>query len=624
MLRVRTAAGMTALLGLAGCWRASRPAPAPFSIVRVSPAEVESGDVLLLNDSVTVHFSAALDPLSVTTASFSVLDQNGNPVPGDLRTGTNWVTFVPHCPLGPELDDGSFRPGEVYRLVVASYPRPDAVRATDGRRLAQAAPFELRLAPPGPFDGPGGRLPAPLRPPATELPFVLPSPEVPQQLPADAPRLQLHFTLPVLPTSVRPDAFVVMQLKHQRSRLAVRSARVISSKLDQLPGSTVEIDLGAEPRLHGGDGLADGERVTLQSGDMLSVSLATGPSAVRDLAGNEAFASGQWWQVVDGAALAILSWPAEDGGIAAGEDDWLSPGFEARSGMVRPRVCAEAGDGSLGLFRPQRDTVLRPGVPFDRGDGQLVQSIDGRFPFLAIDIGPDVRVRVEGSGSAVQLLACGGIRIAGELEFVGPGVPIPPLQHGAAAAELIEQLPLVLVAAGDVRLEGAITTVTPLPPTDSAIAIAALGAIRLAGELPYNTVLAVENAPGRRRSPIQGARGQTFATSVTFTPGLAPGARFRCRGVSPWRQIAPDRDRAVVRFEGVDGGLEVEWQAVPENPVEAGTPDRRPDRMPRPRAVHDGEWIALEPGSFVRFLIAADVGAGRGLPEFRQLRLADR
>ena len=41
-------------------------------------------------------------------------------------------------------------------------------------------------------------------------------------------------------------------------------------------------------------------------------------------------------------------------------------------------------------------------------------------------------VRVEGSGSAVQLLACGGIRIAGELEFVGPGVPIPPLQHGAA------------------------------------------------------------------------------------------------------------------------------------------------------------------------------------------------
>ena len=94
MLRVRTAAGMTALLGLAGCWRASRPAPAPFSIVRVSPAEVESGDVLLLNDSVTVHFSAALDPLSVTTASFSVLDQNGNPVPGTVGgTPTDAVPY---------------------------------------------------------------------------------------------------------------------------------------------------------------------------------------------------------------------------------------------------------------------------------------------------------------------------------------------------------------------------------------------------------------------------------------------------------------------------------------------------------------------------------------------------
>lgn len=609
------AAVAATLLVPAGCWRAA-PAPgAGFAIERVSPAEVETGGALLLNDSLTVYFSDAVDPLSVTEDSVTVLDAEGRPVRGALRTGPNWVVFLPDPPLTAELTDGSFRPGEAYRLVVAGFPRPDAVRAADGRRLDAVQVFDFEMAEAGPV----GDLPAPLRPPRADLPFLLSHYDEPQQLPADAPRLRLHFSLPLLPASVRPEAFVV-RLARGRQRLLPRRVQVVSSRLDRFPGSTVEIDLGVEPRVadRGPD-----ETVRLHPGDVLSATLADDVEPLRDLGGNAPVpALAQWWSVVPGASLALVSWPGTDGGIVG--DDPQAPGFESRAGLVRPRVRVEAGDGSLGAFRPRRDTVLRPGVPFDRGDGVEVVSVGTEFPFLLIDIGDGVRVRVEGQGGPVRLLAAGGVRIAGALELDGITAGIPPMQHGAAASEVIEQAPVALVAAGDVRLDGVIATVQPLPSNQTALTIASAGRIHLFGELPYNSVLAIESSAYRRGPAIPGARGQTYATSVTFTYGLPAGAEFTAHGASPWRQLAKDRDGGMLRHVGVVGDLHTEWQSVPENPVDPGLPDLAPERVPRPQRARDGDWIAVDPGSFVRFVIRADLASGRELPVFQELRLVDR
>ncbi|MCR9247567.1 MAG: Ig-like domain-containing protein [bacterium] len=616
MRKTRTLAGCALALCAAACWRAAPEPEAPLTVTRVSPVDEQP---LLLNDSVTVYFSDAVDPLSVTTESVAVVGSDGRPVRGSLRTGTNWVTFVPDPPMTATLADGSFRPGERYRLVVAGYPRPDAVRAVDGRRLSETPAREFVMSPAGPVDLPTGRLPAPLRPPNSELPFLQHTTDVLAQVPAGAPRLRLHFTLPVLPTSARPEAFVV-RLAHTRQRLDVRRVRVLTTPVDPHPGSTVELDLGTEPRLHGG-----GPRVTLSAGNLLTVLLATGPDGVRDYSGQEPFprpiTSAPLWQVVHGGSLALVAWPDQDEGIVG--DDWLMPGFESQNGIVRPRVRVEAGNGSLGVLRPTSDLTLRPGVAFDRGDGVMVQSVDGKFPFLAIDIPRGVTLRIDSPGP-VRLQSVGGIAIAGDLELAAPTATVPTLQHGALASELLAEAPVALVAAGEVRVTGRIVTATTLPSNQTALAIATAARIQLGGELPYNTVLAVERATARSGPAIQGPRGQSLPTAVAFEYGLAAGARFAVRGASPWRLLGRDHDRGVLRFLGASPSLQIRWQTVLADPAEPTAPDLRPDRLPRPESIFDGDWLALRPGSFGRFLVHADLVAGYELPMFEELRLADR
>lgn len=597
----------------AACWQSQPPVPAAFGIDRVSPPLGSKAEPLLLNDGITVYFTAEVHPLSVTEDAISVFDADGHPVPGTLKTGDTWVTFTPDPPMDPSLTDGSFRPAEHYRLVVAGYPRPDGVRAADGRRLDAMHAFALRTAGPGPY----GDLPAPLRPPGTDLPFMLAVFDPPQLLPADAPTLRLHFMLPVLPETARPEAFAVQLVSPgRRRRLEPRTARIVPSPLDQFAGSTIEIDLGAEPRVIDG-----GPPVSLRAGDWLSVEFCAGENALRDLAGNTVLPGiVPFWTVSAGSSVTLMSWPSAEGGIVS--DDPLWPGFESISGLVQPRVRAEIGSGSLGSFRPQVDTVLRPGQAFDRGDGVMVRSDDVRFPFLAIDVPPGVEVRVEGEGT--QLLACGGIRIAGRLVLAGASTSVPALQHGAAVAELADQSPVALIAGGDVAIEGSVETAISLPSNRTALTIVSSGRILLQGILPYNTILAVESQTGRGTPAIVGVRGQTFQTAVTFDYGVPAGAGFTARGCTTWRRMPADRDGGILRLVEADPGIHFSWQTVAADPVDSSRPDLRPDRASRPKPARDGEWIPVEPGSFVRLRLEAEIGAGRTLPRLQELRLVDR
>lgn len=595
---------------LCACHRASPPA---FEVLRTSPGLGSDTAPLLLNDAVTIYFSAPVAAFSVTPDSVAVLDARGDRVPGDLRIGLSWVTFTPRPPLSAALVDGSFVPGESYELRVAGHPRPDAVRAADGRRLEIGGVWTFRAA--EREHRPGG-LPAPLRPVATDLPLVLRSTEAPVALPIDRPIVRLHFSLPLLPSSVTASALqiqLIRSLREDLQTLLPKSVRAVSDASDGYLGSSVEIDLGSAPQRVGGDNLV------LQPGDFIGISLRSDSEGLRDYQGNVLLpAPPQFWTVVPGASVGLLELPASTQVFA--DDDGLGPGFEVRDGVVRAQVRVEAGDGRLGVFRPLRDTVLAPGVPFDRGDGEMVESQGGTFAFRHIEVPKGVRVTIDSRGGAVHLLSMGAVRVAGELELLGGVVPLPERQLAPVpAASLLQLGATVLFAAGDVELRGRVHASDAIDATATALVIASAGQVQLGGELPFRTVLAVHPAPPR--PAITGPRGQAQVRAVTFTHGVPAGVTCRVRGLSEWLQMPEGREVGVVRLVDAAPGLRIWWQAAPADAIRPEVPDLSPGRTGRLQFVADGERVIVPPRGFVRFAFEAMVHAGEQAPQLRELRL---
>lgn len=599
---------LLAALCLAACSR-SEPAARPLDVLRTSPVLGVDAEPLLLNDAITVYFTEPIQPLSVTPESVQIVDDRGERVPGVLRVDANWISFQPEVPLARDLGDGSFRPGASYRLLLAGSPRPDALRSVDGRRLHAGRNYELRVAG---LDHRVPGFPAPLRPPASELPFLLRETDGPQPLPVDVPRLRLHFTLPVLPTSVSADAFVVL-LAPGNERIRPRSARVVRSRLDTFDGCTVELDLGSSPSLENGN-----ETVALKPDVLISVQLATN-SSLTDYAGNQSLPwRPQFWSVVEGSTITLAEWP-DVSETEFVEEDRVAPGFEVRADTIRPRVRVEAGDGSLGVFRPLVDTVLRPGVPFDRGDGQRVVDTGGVFSFLAVEIREGVTVVVDNGSAPVRILACGGMRIAGALEVSGATGPLPVRRFGTTAvSELLANSSMALLAAGDVYVEGAIRARGQPGGEGSPLTLAAAGRLHVVGSLPYNTLLAFEEGPTRR---ITGTTGQVVVVPAVFTYGLPEGAAFTVHGVTPWRRLPLDRDAGVVRLPGLGEGLQVGWQSASPDPRQPASPALH--GLSRPQRVFDRDVVSLSPGGFLRFDLEAKVAA-TSLPSVHDLRLVDR
>lgn len=613
MARIHCIRAIAALvLAVAAC---SPPASErPFAVSRTSPDLGPASVPLLLNDAVTVYFTAEVLPVSVTPDAVVVVDERGERVPGSLAVGSNWVAFHPLPPLTADLVDGSFRPGGVYRLLLAGSPRPDAIRARDGRRLREAMAFELRIA--SLAECPTG-LPAPLRPPAVDVPFAMHTADLAQPLPAAQPRLQLHFSQPLLPSSVTPAAFEVTLLDGGVvEEIVPRRVRAITWSLDAFPGSSVELDLGALPaRVRGGDPRP------LRPGTLVNVSLRRGSQSVRDYAGRPPLHASSLWSVVPGGEIVLAEWPAADDVIKA--DDGLSPTFETRTGGIRPRVRKEAGNGRLGVFRPRTDTTLRAGAPFDRGDGAIVVSDGSDFPFLAIDIPAGVTVRIDGSAGPVRLLSCGSARLAGHVAIAAAPQPLPARRAQQPVHELMAAMPVVVLAAGEIEIQGRVTSDAGPTGDGACLLLASAGGLDLrgmAGELPFHTLLAFE-AGG---SAIQGARGQSVVFVATFTYGLADGSDFLVQGMTPWRLLPSDRDAGIAEFVDASAELDIRWQAAPRDPVRPSAPDLTLGRVGRLQAVSDQGDIAASAGSFVRLALSARVRSGAPVPRVREVRIRER
>jgi hypothetical protein len=598
------------------CSRSPVAAP-PFEVVRTSPRLESGATPVLLNDALTIYFSAPIHPLSVTTDSVTLVDEAGHLVPGTLAVGSNWVTFQPIPPLSPTLDDGSFRPGAAYRLLLAGSPRPDAIRAADDRRLSSTRALPVRIArrdeaPPG--------LPAPLRPPGVDLPFLLRAPDAQfLQIPANAPRLQLHFTQPVLPPSAVPAAVDVMLLS-ELCPLVPRSVRVLTSRLDEFPGSTIEVDLGPRPRRADGSG-----EVVLGAGDVISITVRQGPQALLDLSGAAVLPGQQFWGVVAGDDLALIEWP--QGGEVFEADGGMVPGFEVHQGAIRPRVRVEAGDGSLGVFRPRADLVLRPGVPFDRGDGTVVVSRGNEFPFQAIDIPADVHVVLDAGPGAIVLRSLADVRIRGRLSVRAPSAPLPAAPGQLVPVrDLIANTPASIVAAGNVLVDGPILAAAAAIPEHTPLLLASAGAIELAAPVPFHTLLAFEDAGlgGAEHTGVRGPRGQALLVPALFTYGVPDGADFAVRGVSPWRQLPADRDGGVIQLRGPAADLQVAWQVAPPDAVRSDRPDLAVGRVGRWNVAADRAVLGAAASSFLRFELSARAVSGRPLPRLDGLRLVSR
>jgi hypothetical protein len=618
-----TALAAAVMLCLTGCWPRTPVAPKSLTIVRTSPDLGASASPLLLNDAITVYLGAPVNPLSVTTDTVRVLDAEGHAVPGRLRTGSSWITFEPDPPRRPDLMDGSFHPGSEYRLSLLGYPRLDGVRGADGAML-QSWSTLFRTADAAEARALG--LPAPLRPlTGSELPFLLIPAADFQPLPADAPRLLLHFSLPILPVGLHSDAVEVCVLRRASPiRLEPQGIRIAPTNagIDRYPGCTLELDLGSVPKVRG-----SGEPLALRPEDIVTVDLAEGVHAVRDYAGRcvqiPPVPGGFLWRVVPGAAVALQDWV---GGRAAAyladEPQHLHPGFESTEGVgdgIRPRVRVEAGNGSLGVFRPTRDTVLRPGQPFDRGDGTVVTSLGAVFPFLWVDVPEGVTVSVPADAGQVLVLSCGGIRIAGTIAIQTPSTGLLPGTAASPAMTLLANSSFALLAAGDVHLTGRITTGTAVSDGTSALTLIAGGRIELARRaqpVPPFSILATEQIDSRAGA----LDWQCLRVIARMTYGLAPGSGFSVAGHTPWVALPSDRDGGIVRLEGVRGNLRVGYQVAPPDPVRSTEPDGDRQRWWRPRLIEDGQSVAAPAGSFVRFQLQAEVEAGV-TPSIGRIRL---
>ncbi|MSR39307.1 MAG: hypothetical protein EXS02_10790 [Planctomycetes bacterium] len=621
MASPRAIAVLLALLGATSCW--SREAPvATFAVDRISP-DLALATEFLLNDAITVYFTRPVDPLSVTRDTVTVLDHEGNAVQGRLRVGGLWVTFEPKAPLTASLEDGSFRPGREYRFVIGGFPRVDCVRALDGIRLEEGVCRTFRTAAAG--SNPAG-LPAPLRPVANAaLPFLLVSPEVDATIPIHNARFQIRLSLPVLPTSLTPDAFQVLMVRPSGGiaskpiELQLAEARLIA--IDELQACIAELNLGARPV--GKDGAVH----DLQAGDFVFLKFTQGERSLRDYA-NRALQmplSALCWSVVEGSAAVLMQWPLGDE-VVLHTPDLGVPGFQLVRGAFQPLLRKEAGNGELGEFRPKEDLRLAVGEPFDRGDGVQVTSRGKAFAFRAFEIPAGVTVTVDATYSSVQILAMGRARIAGRLIIRGQApAPVPLLGWRGDLSTIQSSAPVTLIAAGGIEI-GAVDGDSRIPcvlapdtGTGIALALVTAGPIAIHAPIP-RAILARERNLGRSDLWIESC----VSVQVQLTQGLPAGADCTAVGLSAFRPVPFHSYSPVFQSALVDSTSQIDWQSAPAELGRLDQPDSNPARRSAFREVVTAVPLPALAGMFLRLRLQTKVRGGDALPRVPLITLLDR
>ncbi len=118
--------------------------------------EQEGLDNVALNTTLVFHFSAPVDPATVTAASLQFREGGvfGLPLPGTFTVEGHTVRFEPQLPGRCDLSDSAFKPDTTYRVVLVGAPEQSAIRAMGGRSLSATTSRDFQTrddTAPGPF-----------------------------------------------------------------------------------------------------------------------------------------------------------------------------------------------------------------------------------------------------------------------------------------------------------------------------------------------------------------------------------------------------------------------------------------------------------------------------------------
>lgn len=604
--------GLLPVAILTGCGMETAPSSLPFRVTQVEPTLGDEGagsEPVYLNQEIRIRFSLRIDPLSVTENTVRITDEDGQLVKGALRRQAFSVTFEPVAPLEPTLADGSFKPGARYCLEVAGFPRAGAVRSSDGEVLEQGVVRWFDVVP-------ADQDPSPLlHAPSSPVGFALE--EGMLKMAEDSRTLTLYFHEPPMPTTATPRAFKLYRQRSEGGQLDFESFSPKSVKLLRLPHSNpalpswlVELELDRVP------------------GGYLCVELVADPKvALRDYRGalpQRVLSQGRGaprLAPVVGEPLLVEVFPG--GRVPLIRQDFSKRvsfrsdpgalGFEVRGGRARPRVRAEAGTGCLGSFAPRTSTVLKPGLPFDRGDGQLVVAPGPVFDFLDVDIPADVTVRLV-HGGPVQIRACGNITIDGELVLEGtpPGVTLPG--SDVPASQILEAAGVALIAAGEIvvrgRIEGPGASDEARTGSSPLTLLSGGDLWLLGGRVPTGITLATE--PGRRVHGEAGS-GANPVPAAPMKSELPPGVTLRAAAATEWFRLPFTHYRRIeIELEDVRGDLRVQVQVASADASDPERPSR--DALPAPVPLPLKESLSVPPGGFVRFHFEATVHSGEPAP----------
>lgn len=133
-------------LGLCAC-PATEEEPARFlHLTQMDPAPEKRVGVFL-NERFSFHFSADVDPASVTKESVQIRAAVGGArAKGHFEVQGSQVLFKPELGEARDLSDGGLKPGTRYEVLVRGFPALDGLRSTEGWPLAASGAFQFETA----------------------------------------------------------------------------------------------------------------------------------------------------------------------------------------------------------------------------------------------------------------------------------------------------------------------------------------------------------------------------------------------------------------------------------------------------------------------------------------------
>ena len=465
-------------LALGACEAKPRAGSRALELELVRP---QNNAGVFLNEPLFFSFSAPVDPASVSHGSVSIHTADGEEARGSLLVEGRTLRFVPAPALRPDLSDGGYRPGSEYKVELAGFPRPDGLRGVHGELFERTWSWSFRCVA--------------LSTPRTGLIFDDPTPE------------RIKF-LALYPSSgARSDG---------KYAIGPQESIYLACEKPLDPSSVLSGDFHLSP--------SHGAQVAVHARLIENASEAKGRARPSDL---RTTSSPEAWKSEPRAALIELTpreplapgtwnlfYHAEHGRDSFSLRDYsaqpVMPSGDGGNWVRSIVVAAEPGDGPHGrysedfLARTLRSPVAVPQVdgtaywgesgrvevryPAAAGSGagravQLEEHEDRRdVQATRLTLAAGRTCKLASTPGLVVLRAQGRMVIEGTLErdgVNGEGITFGPSESLSAwleRARTLERSWTVLIAGGDLVIDGAVRCSTPL-------LLVAGGVIRISGEV---------------------------------------------------------------------------------------------------------------------------------------------